>query len=855
MTLLERHSLLQRLDRLLARAEQGGGRLVCLSGEAGAGKSTLANALAANARGRVRVLWGACEDLSTPEPLAPLHDLARSGGWPVFAEGSRTPVSLFNDVLGRLMAEPTLAVLEDLHWADDATLDFVRFMGRRIRDTPIMLLATARDDASDAQMRLRRALVDVPPDICTRIDIPLLSESAVRELARDCGQDGAKVFALTDGNPFLVMEILRSGQDCPTTVRDALLARSERLSPGARTALKAASIFPRRVEAGTLQGLGRPIAADHLAECVAAGILIAEEGYYSFRHEIARRAIEESIAPSTRTELNRTALAVLQGQTSVATARLVHHAIEAGDAEAVCRFAPRAADEAARVGAHRQAAQHYAAALSHSATLPPERRAELHEGSGLELQLIGRVPEAIEALKEALSLRQQCGDELAAGDILRRLGPLHYNIGEQTDALAYATKSIAVLEPLGPVPELAMAYANLALFKSLVNDHVEAIAWAEKAIDLGSKLKRLDILADTYSALGVAMEWVDTEASRANYARGLELSLKLGRDGAIARTYTNAACMELNARENARARDLLRSGLAYCSERDLEGWVAYKNGWLAELMVREGQWDEARALAERTVERPFLTRVMRFSSALSLARLRIRTGVGDVPSLVAHLTFGSEPQRLLLYAPVLAERAWVQDCDHDEALAILEHAAEVATRVGNVWAAGEIAYWRTKLGGAHSIPARVALPYRLQLQGDWQGAAAAWAKVPAPYDQALALLEGDDEARHEGLIILERLGARAVAERARALFRRGGLRGIARGPRASTRANAAGLTKRQMQILSLIDRGLTNGEIASKLSLSTRTIDHHVSAILAKLQVTTRAEASARARDAGLIRS
>lgn len=853
MDLLERQYHLQRMEELLQRAIRSDGGLVCISGEAGVGKSTLASALAASAAGRVRVVWGACEDLSTPEPLAPLHDLARSGEWPPFsAEITRSPLSLFNAVLDALTTEPTLAVLEDLHWADDATLDFVRFLGRRVRDTPILLVVTARNDASDAQTRLRRALVDVPVDICTRVELSGLSQAAVRELARRQGQDGDKIFALTDGNPFLVTEILRSGLECPPTVRDALLLRTERLSPGAQAVLQAASIFPRRVERDVLQQICPTADADHLAECVAAGILLAEGDYYAFRHEIARHSTEEWISPSARSGLNKLALHELRHRTGVATARLVHHAIAAGDDAAVCNLAPLAADEAARVGAHRQAAQHYASALAHSAPLPVERRADLYELHAFELQKFGRMSEAIEQYKKALALRQKSGAELAAGNILRWLGRLHYYNGERQHALSYSTKAVSILEPMGPSPELAMAYVSRANILALMDDP-GAIDWANKAIALANELDRPDILSDAFAAIGIALNWIDVEAARANYARGLEIALQIGRDEMVARFYTNMAWMELHSWENARAHQFLKTGLDYCNDRDLDTWASYMKGWLAELMVREGRWDEARTLAEQTIASPHLTQLIRFANAVPLAQLYTRTGQGDASGLMKLLAFDTEPQRFLLYAPILAERAWIQDVNYGEALAVLESAAVVADRVQNIWAAGAIAYWRARLGAGSELPAKIAQPYRLQLQGDWAGAAAAWADRAAPYEQALALLEGDDDARREGLLMLEKLGARAVAERARAEFRRRGIRGIARGPRASTRANGAGLTNRQLEILGLIDRGLTNGQIAAKLCLSRKTVDHHVSAILAKLRATTRGEASARARDTGLL--
>jgi DNA-binding CsgD family transcriptional regulator len=853
MPFLERSALLRRLEDLLAESVSGCGRLACIAGEAGAGKSTLAQALASAARDRVRVLWGACEDLSTPQPLGPLHDLARRGGWSdLIASEAKSQMALFNDVLEELAARPTLVVLEDLHWADDATLDLVRFLGRRIHDLAIMLVVTARDDASEAQTRLRRALVDVPPDVSCRLEVPRLSEAAVRELARPYAQDGGKIFSLTGGNAFLVTEVLRSGQECPATVRDALLVRAEALSRGAREALNAASIFPRRVEAWLL-GAVCSMRDDDVSECVASGMLTADHGFLMFRHEIARQAIEGAMPEAVRAGLNKRALQALRKRAPAATARLVHHALAAGDADAVCELAPRAAEEAARAGAHPQAARHFAAALSCADHLAAERRADLYERSAFELQLIGRVGEALDARRKALDLRRAGGDDLAVGDGLRWISRLHYNLGDRDSAEACAKAAIEALEGLGQGPQLAMAYANFALIKSLNDDRAPAIAWAARTLELAARLGRRDIEADALATLGVAKQWVDLAGGRADFERSLAIALELNCEELAARIYTNASCVELNAREGARAHRMLEAGLAYCRERDLETWGGYMKGWLAELLVREGKWSEAETIALKVMATPGASPLLRFPSASALARIRTRTGLGDADPLIRDLTFGAEPQRLLIYAPILGERAWIEDVGHAAALDLLARAAPIAAAVGNIWAAGEIAYWRRKLGDSVDGAVHMAAPHRALLSHDWETAQAAWAELGAPYEQALALLEGDEAATNRGLIMLDALGARATAERSRRELRQRGVRSIARGPRPSTRANLAGLTRREVDVLRLVDSGLSNAEIASRLGVSPKTVDHHVSAILAKLQSATRGEAAARARKAGLL--
>ncbi|MDX8533828.1 LuxR C-terminal-related transcriptional regulator [Mesorhizobium sp. VK25A] len=147
----------------------------------------------------------------------------------------------------------------------------------------------------------------------------------------------------------------------------------------------------------------------------------------------------------------------------------------------------------------------------------------------------------------------------------------------------------------------------------------------------------------------------------------------------------------------------------------------------------------------------------------------------------------------------------------------------------------------------------MAEPHRLQLTGDWRAAAALWAEIGAPFEQAMALLLGDEAAQREALAIFEDLGARAVAQHARGLMRECGVSRIARGPRQATRANQAGLTRRQMEVLGLLERGFSNKKIAAHLTISPKTVDHHVSAVLEKLEVISRGEAAAAARASGLV--
>lgn len=861
--LLERQTQLEQLDGLLMEAGRGRGRVAALAGEAGAGKTSLVEAFIERAGQGTRILRSACEDLSIPDPLGPLYDLAREAHWALpqaidHRQGQRLP--LFSDALEifETRTQPSLLVIEDLHWADDATLDFVRFLGRRIVNTHILLLVTARNDRSEAQMRVRRALGEIPAGNVARIDVPLLSEAAVLSLADAAGRDGDAIYRATAGNAFFVTELLcaENATTPPASVRDAVLARAERLSAGARSMLDAVSVFPRRADAWALQGLCGVASAGQLAECVSAGLLDDMGDGYAFRHEIARRAVEMMLTTSHRRQFNQRALAALLENSEVSAGRLVHHAVEAHNLEAVRELAPIAAREASRVGAHRDAAGYYEVALRHADNLPAMERAVLYEKHAFECHLIGQIEEAIEAQGQARLLHQAQGNRAKEGDSLRWLSRFAYLMGDRKAADVFGEQAVALLETVPAGAELAMAYSNLSQLAMLAERLDEALRLGEKAVTLAERMNRPDIVCHALNNLGSAGQWLDLAAGRLHLARSLEIALEQNFQEHAARAFTNSACSEMNQLGFDAAQSFLDRGINYCVENDLVTWRDYMRGVLAQLLLRQGQWEEAAAEALDVLSNDHATMLVRYPALIALVKLRIRRGDPSAEPLFQEmkqfLEKGTELQRLAPYACVMAEQAWLGQGDRDEALRLIDLADSLSpTRA----VFSELATWRQKLA-PHSHPgdtSGMAAPYQLLLAGDWQAAAALWAELNAPYERGLALAQGDEEAQRAALEIFENLGARPVAQHVRETMRRNGVNHIARGPRRTTRENQAGLTQRQMEVLQLIERGFSNKRIAEQLTISPKTVDHHVSAVLGKLEAVSRGEATAAARDSGLL--
>ena len=367
--LLERSGELSTLGESLRAVQSSSrGRVVLVGGEAGVGKTALLRRFCEEHRESARILWGGCDPLFTPRPLGPLLVVAEGvGGELEEVVSSGEP----HEVVAALMRElparaPTVFVLEDVHWADEATLDVLRLLARRVERVPALIVATYRDDELDRAHPLRLVVGELATSqTVARLKLAPLSPAAVAQLAEPHTVDADELYRKTAGNPFFVVEALAvHAEEIPDTVRDAVFARAARLGPTARQLLEAVAVVPPQAELWLLEALaGAPI--DGLDECLTSGMLTSEPAGVAFRHELARRAVEESIAPNRRVDLHRLALASL-ADPSVGTrdlARLAHHAEAAGDADAVLRFAPAAAARATSLGAHREAAAQYARAL------------------------------------------------------------------------------------------------------------------------------------------------------------------------------------------------------------------------------------------------------------------------------------------------------------------------------------------------------------------------------------------------------------------------------------------------------------------------------------------------------------
>src|SRR6266550_3367603 len=361
-------------------------------------------------------------------------------------------------------------------------------------------------------------------------------------------------------------------------------------------ALPISSVLGRRAEAGFLAAVsGQPLTA--VDECLDRGVLVAADDSVVFRHDLARLAVEGSLSAAQRSGAHARALAHLTARGSHDHRWLAHHAAGCGDSAAVLRHAPPAADRAARLGAHREAAEQFQLALRHHEP-PGRQRAALLERLSYECYLTDRLVLARDSLLEALAIYEREQDALSVGRAQRWLSRLSWVLGQNAASERYADAAVSTLEPLEPGPELAMAYSNLAQLRMLADDNAATLRWGTKAIglarELGDRDTEMHALNNVGTALATAGDLIDGQV---RLTQSLDLALASDAHEHAARAFTNLGSINIINWSLVDADRHLRAGIAYCADRDLDTWRLYMIAWLARSLAEQGQY----AAAERHV--------------------------------------------------------------------------------------------------------------------------------------------------------------------------------------------------------------------------------------------------------------
>ncbi len=630
--LLERSNVLEDLSSRFSEATNGSGQVVLLSGEAGSGKTSILANLVEGLPFDVPVRIVSCDAAGIHGPLGPVFDIAGSFGQPLAsALESNVPTDrIARLILGELRAATSanFLIAEDLHWADQATIDLLRFLARRLGNTYTLLLVTFRDDSLEPEHELRRFIGDLASQRnVSHVVLPPLSLSAVAELAAPAGLDPNALFDLTGGNPYFVSEIVNSpGEDIPQSIRDVVLARAARLDPDSRAVLELAAVAGPALDPALLRSVFGTNPAPEIERCMHLGLLRSAGIGIIFRHALTREIVLAEISAFRRADLSREILAELEnsGTRTNSSALLAHFAEEAGDETAVLRYATSAASEAARLGARRQAVLQYDRALRFSGSLVDAELATLLEARSFELLVTSQPAEAIADVSRAIALRQQLGDSTKLGDNLRRRSRYHWIAGNVPLAEIDAVSALESLEPGGPTVELAMAYSNIAQLRMLANRHTEAVDWGNQALDLATTLDAPEVRLHAMTNIGTALAKMNSDGLQV-LDEAEQVGRQLGLHDDVARTFTNRAFLSLDQHDLQRASAYAQEGIAFTDEHDILTLGDYLHALLPVAQLESGERTAPERELVRLLDLPYQGAHTRIVALYGLGLLRART--------------------------------------------------------------------------------------------------------------------------------------------------------------------------------------------------------------------------------------
>lgn len=851
MELLERGREAAALSRALSTASDGRGSVALVTGEAGAGKTALLRAFAEQQTLTRRSLWGVCDDLIAPRPLGPLRDL--------LAQTGASPYRSTTEVLDAIMAtlnrppHPSLLIVEDAQWADEATLDGLRFLTRRISRLPALLVISFRDDETSAGHPLRRTLGSIPPADVMRLPLAALSRAAVAKLAGH--DDITELYELTGGNPFYVTELLVSeperGSLLPGAVQDAIMARVGMLSPSGRSCAETASVVPGRVERWVLDECSTPGTVDEVAR---VGLVQVDDAMVWFSHELDRRAVEASLPIARRRSLNRQVLEIL-ARADVEPSRLAHHSLKAEEPSAIARYAPVAAREAAALDAHREAMNLFQHALKVSAEFAPADLAHVLQDHAAECAHYGRYADAAASLRSAVDLYAELVDDKAKAVCLLELSDAVWHVGDGELARGLASQAATILERESSGADLGRVYAHLAKLELVDHRFAQAQSLGSAALTHARESADRRTLAHAMTTVGYA-EWMQSPSDHSRLEDSLHYALRHNLLHEATRAYFDLVAGAIEHADFRYAESVLADALVFAEEHDLSGIQHLLLTHRATCRLERGQWDDAWEDSQTAAAAGALAEREAYHNLLLVA---IRRGTPSVTPLLERAEEldhrSGDVQDLLPLGLARLEHAWLS-ADFATFRTLAPQVYDLARDAPSPRLLGRAAVFAAQagLGDGRRPPGQLPEPYQAILDGRWEHAAACWSSMGCQYSAAEALaFAGSPDCQARAIEIALRLGAKPLAALLRERLATLGVDHIPRGPNLSTRQNPAGLTARQSEVLALLAQGLTYEQIAGRLHVSVKTVDHHASAVRMKLDVTTRDDAVEVGRRRGLI--
>jgi DNA-binding CsgD family transcriptional regulator len=864
MELIERDGFLELLQSQFEKIVEGEGLCVLVSGEAGMGKTSLVKAFCKEHKDDCKIYQGACDALFTPRPLAPLYDIiwqVNGDLWPhSHTVEKRTDLfALFFRELAT-QKQKTIIVFEDIHWADEATLDFIKFFARRIIQIPCLFILTYRDDESSFYSPVKNVIGQIPPDTILRLPLTPLSKDAVTKMASGKGYNGEDVFKISGGNPFYVNEILASySPGVPENIKDSILDVYNRQEEGTKLAWQICSVIPEGLEINRFAKLKSSWdkGMDH---CFALKIINVKNDRVIFKHELYRRTIEASLTPFKRIALNKTILDLFlpSFEAEGEIERIVQYAKNSNENKLVVKYAPVAAQQAASVGAHTEASKLFLTAIEYSEEKDKTQLAELYEAYAYECYLTSQVKQAIIYTEKLLPLLKEKGDNEKTGNCLRFLSRLWWLDGNRKNAEIFSEQAIAILNDQPSSPAKAMAYSNMSQLRMLFDQYTESFEWGEKAISIARELNDQEALSHALNNVGsVQMLLSPSKQTGVDFLQeSLAIALRNSFHEHAARAYSNLGSSAVKMRDYDFATKILEEGIQYCEERELDSWKLNMLSLKAHVHLETGDWNNAYRIADNLLKNEDKPRAYKIGALIVIGTIKMWKGEDDALDLLLQaktMAFDTmELQRIIPSIIPLLKYEWltgktvINPEDLNWVTGLLEKSLQIADN-------SELNFWLQKARKQHVDLPELFEPYKLLQSGKIYKACESWANMGCPVQRAFALFEGNEEDKKSALLIFQQFEANAVAEKIKMEMRASGIKKIPRGLRESTKNNPAQLTNRELDVLQLLQKGNQNKEIAALLFISPKTTDHHISSILYKLEVNTRAKAITEAVRLGIL--
>lgn len=845
--LVEREGQLTSLQGVISGSAEEG-HVVLVSGEAGHGKTSLLNAFVDGIDHRFTILSAACEPVGIPAPFAPLYDLLDQLP-PDLVTDIRSGVgrpAIYAGVLDVLKNNRVVLVVEDVHWADEATLGLVRYLGHRIDPTGSVLIITYRSEEVHVNPPLRLVIADLGP-AALRIDLPALSLGGVGAMTRGLDLDPAQVHAATLGNPFFVDEVVRHPElRVPPTVQNAVLANAARLSEEALELVYVVALSPDGIDLELLVSSGTDAEA-YVDEALRRLLLAISGDRVACRHDLIRESLLQAMPPLLARNLHRHLLEDLEGRAAdpVDTARLAYHALGSGHAAKTVEYSLRAAEDSRALGAHRQAAFHYSNSLTFAEAMDPQNLDRVLLEAAMEHSVINAFETAADLATRRIDLAT---DPVAAARARAWLSYFLSRLNELDGCGREALFAIDVLRSGAVTEELAVGLAVLAWRELAEGRYDEAIRYGDEAVMVAQATQFPEMEVHAAVTAGTARFFLRDPAGRSQMEGAVQLGLEQNLGEFAARAMNDLGLLSLWRGRPVDALKDFEQLVEYTQARELDAWYIAAIATRATLNVMHGRWDQADldlevVVGQRTCRQ---TEIETLITAATLRAQRGDPGAADLVEEALRSVEGFDDHVATMTACALAmEAAWIGLIPLEEAK--VRYQAMLRSHDSG---RGVLGYWASRLG-LEPPDGGIPGPAGMEWDGRVAEAFQSWEERGYPIEAAVTKAMLPDADLEEVIYGLSRLGADGVIRGLRRELQRRGVTRIPRGQRKTTRQNPSGLTERQAEVLSLMVSGLSNAAIAEELFISEKTASHHVSAVLAKLNVPNRLQAVALVNSGG----